>query len=142
MRVVADGTMEQEGTFNGNPLGMAAARVVLGEILTPGVYERFDALEATLAGGIRESIASHDLPATVASVRSRGSVQFRREPVRDFRDHAATNHRLQHLLWLYQLNGGVWVPAGDPWTFSIAHTEQDLERAVENFERFATAVAA
>ena len=142
MRVVADGTMEQEGTFNGNPLGMAAARVVLGEILTRDVYERFDALESVLAGGIRDSIASHDLPATVASVRSRGSVQFRRDPVRDFRDHAETNNRLQHLSWLYQLNGGVWVPAGDPWTFSIAHTGQDLERAVENFERFATAVAA
>ena len=142
MRVVADGTMEQEGTFNGNPLGMAAARVVLGEILTRDVYERFDTLERVLAGGIRASIASHDLPATVASVRSRGSVQFRRDPVRDFRDHAETNHRLQHLSWLFQLNGGVWVPAGDPWTFSIAHTEQELERAVENFARFASAVAA
>jgi glutamate-1-semialdehyde 2,1-aminomutase len=141
MRVVADGTMEQEGTFNGNPLGMAAARVVLGEILTRDAYERFDALEAVLAGGIRDSIVSHDLPAAVASVRSRGSVQFRRDPVRDFRDHAETNHRLQHLSWLFQLNGGVWVPAGDPWTLSIAHTEQDLERAVENFGRFVSAVA-
>ena len=29
MTVVTDGTMEQEGTFNGNPLSMAAARAVL-----------------------------------------------------------------------------------------------------------------
>jgi glutamate-1-semialdehyde 2,1-aminomutase len=141
MRVVADGTMEQEGTFNGNPLGMAAARVVLGGVLTREAYERFDALEAVLADGIRDSIASHDLPATVASVRCRGSVHFRREPVRDFRDHAQTNDRLQHLAWLYQLSGGVVVPAGDPWTFSVAHTEQDLERAVENFGAFASAVS-
>jgi glutamate-1-semialdehyde 2,1-aminomutase len=142
MRVVADGTMEQEGTFNGNPLGMAAARAVLTDVLTPEAYDGFGALDSVLAGGIRESIARHDLPATVASVGCRGSVQFRREPVRDFRDHIETNDRLQHLLWLYQLNGGVFVPAGDPWTFSVAHTEQEVGRAVENFERFAAAVAA
>jgi adenosylmethionine-8-amino-7-oxononanoate aminotransferase len=33
---IADGTYEQVGTFNGNPLTMAAARATLTEILTPG----------------------------------------------------------------------------------------------------------
>jgi glutamate-1-semialdehyde 2,1-aminomutase len=140
MRVVADGTMEQEGTFNGNPLSMAAARAVLTDVLTAEAYERFDALERVLADGIRDAIARHDLPATVASVGCRGSVQFRREPVRDFRDHAETDDRLQHLAWLYQLNGGVFVPAGDPWTFSVAHTGEEMLLAVSNFETFAAAV--
>lgn len=140
MRVVADGTMEQEGTLNGNPLSMAAARAVLTDVLTPEAYDRFDALERVLAGRIRDAIARHDLPATVASVACRGSVQFRREPVRDFRDHAETDSRLQHLAWLYQLNGGVFVPAGDPWTFSVAHTEEELRQAALNFEAFAAAV--
>jgi glutamate-1-semialdehyde 2,1-aminomutase len=142
MRVVVDGTMEQEGTFNGNPLSMAAARAVLSEILTPDVYGRFDDLEGVLAGGLRDVIDRYDLPATVASVRCRGSVQFRPEPVRDFRDHASTDDALAHLAWLYQLNGGVFQPAGDPWTFSIAHTEEDLGRGVQAFEGFAAAVTA
>ena len=141
MRVVADGTMEQEGTFNGNPLSMAAARAVLADVLTPDVYERLAALEPVLAGGIREVLAQHDLPATVASIACRGSVHLRAEPVRDFRDAATGDERLQHLLWLYHLNGGVLVPAGDPWMFSIAHAEDDLRRAVENVERFAVAVS-
>ena len=140
MRVVADGTMEQEGTFNGNPLSMAAARAVLAEVLTPDAYEHLAALEPVIASGIREVVATHDLPATVASIGCRGSVHLRAEPVHDFRDAAAEDDRLQHLLWLYQLNGGVLVPAGDPWTFSIAHSEADLLRAVENVERFAAAV--
>ena len=38
MRVVTDGTMEQEGTFNANPLSAAAARVVPSDILTPDVH--------------------------------------------------------------------------------------------------------
>jgi len=142
MRVVVDGTMEQEGTFNGNPLSMAAARAVLGEVLTPDVYERFAALEPVLAGGIRDAIERNGVPATVASIGCRGSVHFRAEPVRDFRDHARTDHELSHLSWLYQLNGGVFQPAGDPWTFSVAHTEEDLGRAVEAFVAFAEAVTA
>lgn len=142
MHVVVDGTMEQEGTFNANPLSVAAARVVLAEILTPDVYERFEEQERVLAGGIREVVEGYDLPATVASVRCRGSVHFRVEPVRDFRDHVATDGPLAHLAWLYQLNGGVFPPAGDPWTFSLAHTHEDLRRSVEAFEAFAADVTA
>ena len=41
MTVITDGTMEQEGTFNGNPLSMAAARTVLSRVLTRDVYARF-----------------------------------------------------------------------------------------------------
>ena len=44
MRVLIDGTMEFEGTFNGNPLSMVAAKAVLTEILTPDVYPRLDEL--------------------------------------------------------------------------------------------------
>ncbi len=142
MRVVFDGTMEQEGTFNANPLSVAAARVVLSEILTPDVYERFDEQDRVLAGGIQEVVQRYGLPATVVSVRCRGSVHMRAEPVRDFRDHVATDGPVAHLAWLYQLNGGVFPPAGDPWTFSLAHTEEDLRRSVDAFERFAAAVTA
>ncbi len=140
MRVLVDGTLEQEGTFNGNPLSTAAARAVLSEVLTEEAYPRFDELEGILAGGLRDVIDRSRLPATVASVRCRGSVHFRSEPVRDFRDHAETDDKLAHLAWLYQLNGGVLPPAGDPWTFSVAHSEEDVRRYVVNFEEFAAAV--
>jgi glutamate-1-semialdehyde 2,1-aminomutase len=140
MRVVFDGTMDQEGTFNANPLSVAAARVVLTEILTPDVYERFDEQDLVLTGGIADVIARYRLPANAVSVRCRGSVHFRAEPVRDFRDHTETDGALAHLAWLYQLNGGVFPPAGDPTTFSLAHSDEDLQRSVDAFEGFAAAV--
>ncbi len=142
MRVVTDGTMDQEGTFNANPLSVAVARVVLEEILTADVYDRFDEQERVLAGGIGEVVRRYGLPATVVSVRCRGSVHMRVEPVRDFRDHVATDLALEHLAWLYQLTGGVFPPDGDPWTFSIAHSDEDLRRSVEAFEAFAADVTA
>ena len=142
MRVYLDGTLEGEGTFNGNPLSMAAARVVLTEILTPRVYERFDAQDQRFRASLQEVIDRHDLPATVQTVRCRGSVHFRSEPVRNFRDEADADGPLQHLAWLYQLCAGVFPPAGDPWAFSVAHTDEDLDAYVEAFATFAEAVAA
>ena len=37
--IVADGTVKQYGTFNGNPLVMAAAEATLTEVLTDDVYD-------------------------------------------------------------------------------------------------------
>ena len=140
MRVLVDGTLEGEGTFNGNPLSMAAARAVLTEVLTPDVYERFEAQNARFTAALQDVIARHDLPATVSTVRCRGSIHFRAEPVRNFRDEAGSDGPLQHLAWLFQLNAGVFPPAGDPWTFSVVHTDEDLDRYVGAFEGFAAAV--
>ncbi len=44
MQVVVDGTYDQVGTFNGNPLTVAAMKTVLLEILTPAAYAHFDEL--------------------------------------------------------------------------------------------------
>jgi glutamate-1-semialdehyde 2,1-aminomutase len=141
MRVLTDGTMEFEGTFNGNPLSMVAAKAVLTEILTPDVYPRLDELGAFYADGLREHVDRYGLPAIVTAVGCRGSTHFRAEPVRDFRDAVDTDDALARLAWLYQLNAGVFVPAGDPWTFSVAHSEQDLGRSVDAFGSFAADVA-
>ena len=44
MSAIADGRYEQVGTFNGNPLAMAATRATLTDILTPQAYSHLDAL--------------------------------------------------------------------------------------------------
>ena len=44
MRHVADGDYEMVGTFNGNPLAMAACRAMLAEVATPAAYSAPEAL--------------------------------------------------------------------------------------------------
>src|SRR4051812_43512852 len=44
MRVVEDGTVYQVGTYNGNPLGMAAARANLVEVMVGEAYTHLDRL--------------------------------------------------------------------------------------------------
>ena len=49
MGLIADGTYEQVGTFNGNPLSMAAARATLLEALTPEAYAHVERLAGPAA---------------------------------------------------------------------------------------------
>ena len=51
MELVERGKVDQVGTFNGNPLTMAAARAALTEVLTRDAYARFDELNAILNAG-------------------------------------------------------------------------------------------
>ena len=55
MDAIADGRYEQVGTFNGNPLAMAAARATLSEVLTDDSYAHLDALAARL----RDAVVGH-----------------------------------------------------------------------------------
>src|SRR5512143_2427237 len=49
--VVEDGSVFQVGTYNGNPLGMAAARASLLEVLTPDAYAQLDHLNDRIVSG-------------------------------------------------------------------------------------------
>src|SRR5512143_1820136 len=51
MRVVEDGTVYQVGTYNGNPLGMAATRASLLEVMTPDAYAQLDHLNDRIVSG-------------------------------------------------------------------------------------------
>ena len=42
MAQITDGTVAQFGTFNGNPLTMAAAEMALTEVLSEEAYRRLD----------------------------------------------------------------------------------------------------
>ena len=69
--VVEDGTVYQVGTYNGNPLGMAAARANLLEVMTPEAYAHLDKLNERIVagchGGDRPSTACR--PTRSASAR-------------------------------------------------------------------------
>src|SRR3954453_1236537 len=62
MSVVEDGTVLQVGTYNGNALGMAAARANLLEVLTPDAYARLDDLSSRMVAGCSAALEAHSLP--------------------------------------------------------------------------------
>jgi glutamate-1-semialdehyde 2,1-aminomutase len=79
------------------------------------------------------------------AIGAKGCVTFAAHPVRNFRDFLTIDDRYSHCHWLFQHNGGVFLPPwgkSEQWLLSAQHTQQDAERFVDNFARFAAAVAA
>ncbi len=139
MALIDSGRVSQMGTFNGNPLTMAAARTTLIDILTPSAYAHFDALSEELQGGLDTVIAEHALPFHVTAMAARGCVTYRTERVREYRDYLEVDRSLAYVSWLYQCNRGVLMAPGaeENWTISVQHSIDDVGRYVENFSELA-----
>ena len=142
---IIDGTYDMAGTFNGNPLTMAASQATLLEVLVPDAYEGFNRIDKAMKDGLTSVIEKTGLPAYVSGVGAKGSVIYSTKPVREYRDAVGIDERISYLAWLFQQNRGVfkspWTKQ-ETWTLSVWHTEDDAARYVANFEEFATAVTA
>jgi glutamate-1-semialdehyde 2,1-aminomutase len=142
-RLVVDGEYDMAGTFNGNPLTMAAMRATLTEVLTRGAYETLNHVDGYLKERLSAVIERYRLPAYVTGIGAKGSVIYSTTPVREYRDSLAIDERITYLAWLFQQNGGVFKSPWskqETWTLSVRHTDEDAQRYVDNLEAFARAV--
>jgi len=142
MGMIIRGELDQVGTFNGNPLTMAAMKVNLTEVLTKEAYRRFDQINERFER-CREVIEKHRLPASVKLVGAKGSIDWHAEPIHEYRDLWDIDDRVPQLAWLWQLNRGVFKSPGskwESWSTSITHSDQDVQRYVDNFEELAAAI--
>jgi glutamate-1-semialdehyde 2,1-aminomutase len=143
MALIADGEYEQVGTFNGNPLTLAASRAALTEVLDERAYRHLDALRDRMVAGIESVIEANGLPARVVTAGSKGCITFSPSPVRNYRDFLEIDDRFSHCHWLFQHNGGVFLPPwgkAEQWLLSVQHTDEDVDRFLDNFEAFARAL--
>jgi glutamate-1-semialdehyde 2,1-aminomutase len=143
--LVASGEVHQYGTFNGNPLVMAAAQATLTEVLVDEAYERLEATNEALKSACADVIARYGLPAYTEGMGAKGCVVFAPEPLREYRDYLTkVDGELSTLAWLYHMNRGIFMTPGveEEWTLSIAHTDEDIGVFTAAFEEFARDVAA
>ena len=125
--LVASGQVRQQGTFNGNPLVMAAAEATLCEVLTDEGYAKLHQLNEDLMAGCERIIAEYGLPAHTVGMGSKGCVVFSSEPIREYRDYLTKiHHDLTNLAWLYHMNNGIFMTPGEDeeWTLSVLHTDE------------------
>jgi glutamate-1-semialdehyde 2,1-aminomutase len=140
MEVVESGRVYQVGTYNGNPLSMAAARASLLEVLTPEAYAHLDALNEHILKGCSSVIERYNLPGYAVGVGSKGCVTFSPKKIVDyetFKEHQ--DAELSDLSWLYNMNRGIYMTPGreEEWTLSIQHSFEDCDRYVEVFDEMA-----
>jgi glutamate-1-semialdehyde 2,1-aminomutase len=143
MSAITDGTYEQVGTFNGNPLSMAAAKAMLTEVMIPETYQHLDVLQERMRQGAEDVISRHGLAAHIASAGAKGSVVYSTEPMRTYRDFLRVDGRYAMAAWLYQFNRGVFLPPwakGEQWLISVQHSGEDIDRYLETLDGFADVI--
>jgi len=130
------------GTYNANPLSIAAGLVTLRDILTKESYKEIFRLNKKLTEGCEEIITKYKLPLHIVSIGACGSIQFCKEPVRSHKDHHKfANIEMGEKFWISMLNNGIipcpYPPPREEWTISVQHTDKDINKYLEAFEKIA-----
>ena len=125
-----EGSMAQGGTFNGNPLGMAAGFAAMSE-LTPDVYDELNRKGARVAELLVEVFASHDVPVQVNAVGSLFALHFTDKPVVDYRGVAAADKQRMHDFFLALVNHGVLMAPRGMGALSTPMQEPDIDQFID-----------
>jgi len=140
MTVVEDGSVFQVGTYNGNPLGMAAARASLTEVMTPEAYRHLDHLNDRIVAGCQAVVERYNLPGYALGVGSKGCVTFSPVKIVDYETFKANQDPdVSELAWLFNMNRGIFMTPGreEEWTLSVTHTDEAVDRYVAVFDEMA-----
>jgi glutamate-1-semialdehyde 2,1-aminomutase len=134
MDAVARGEVGHAGTFNSNPLGMAAT---VGNLTAldqdrARIYPRLYDLGRRLMDGIRAAAVDAGVPMLVDGPGPVFQTYLTRaETVRNYRDFAATDRAGMSRLHQALLDRGVNIVPRGLWFLSAAHTEADIDRTLE-----------
>jgi glutamate-1-semialdehyde 2,1-aminomutase len=122
--------VSHSGTFNGNPVTVAAGRKAL-ELLDDAAYQKLDRLGEMLAEGLREAIARTGVAAQVTHVGSLVNVHFTTEPVIDFDAAQRADGTAAAAYHLGLLNRGVFIAPRGMMAVSIVTEEGDVARVID-----------
>ncbi len=145
MAVVENHSVYQVGTYNGNPLTMAAARASLEQVLTPDAYAHLAHLNDRIVSGCQGVVDRYDLPGYALGIGSKGCVTFSTKKVVDYETFKENQDAdLADLAWLFNLNRGIFMTPGreEEWTLSVTHTDEAIDAYIAVFEELAAELTA
>jgi glutamate-1-semialdehyde 2,1-aminomutase len=145
MGLISDHRVFHGGTYNTNPVAMAAGLATFREVLTPAGYEHVNKLNAKLVDGYKRELARAGLDAYVEAAGANGALMLFPKRIRNYRDWLTIDSDLWRQYWFGMANRGVIAQPywwDEQWTISVAHTEADIERHLEAFQDIAPALAA
>jgi glutamate-1-semialdehyde 2,1-aminomutase len=122
------------GTYNGNPIALAAASATLGELGLAGTYERLENLAWQLATGMARAFETNAIPGTAHHVGPIVQCSSGREPLQDFGEFLKRDWAWYDRLSEELLKRGVFIMPGGRWYISTAHTEKDIRITIDIFD--------
>jgi len=138
MDEITTGRVVHLGTYNGNPLCMAAARAVLAEVCSPETTTATIERNARLISACDGIIADAGLPAHTVQFGAKGCITWAPEPIRNYRDYKATDFDLAYAQWIHGINRGVLLPPGldEQWLISVMHDDAAAMHYASVFAEF------
>jgi glutamate-1-semialdehyde 2,1-aminomutase len=130
------------GTFNGNPLSMAAGVATLTEVLTDDAYAYLREIGTRLAQGCQKVLDDAGIPAVTTDLGCKGSITFRDRPLERYRDYYEIDDAIFDAYWYWVVNRGIYQTPGkeEQWTISVQHTEEDIDKTIEVLADYCEAV--
>jgi len=138
MDTITSGKVLHLGTYNGNPLVMAAAKATLSQACDQAATAAAVARNSQLVGACDEIITRYGLPAHTVQFGAKGCITWSTEPVRNYRDYKATDFDLAYAQWIHGINRGILLPPGldEQWLISVMHDEAATMAYAKAFEAF------
>ncbi|MGC0251830.1 aspartate aminotransferase family protein [Pseudactinotalea sp. Z1748] len=130
------------GTYNGNPVVLAAAKATLQALNEPGVYETFERHGLALGEGLGASLAAHGVVGTVHQVGPVAQCIIGVEQSATFEDFLGADQEFYNRLLVQMLRRGVFALPGGRWYISTAHTDDDIAQTVTVFDESLAATLA
>ena len=122
------------GTFNANPVTMAAGEVVMNH-LTPEVYDRMNALGGELRAKLSAVFDEFEVPAQVTGVGSLFGIHFTSEEITDYRTVVRGDQAMRQALFVGLLNEGVLLQSGTAGAMNSLTSETDIDTLVDGTRR-------
>jgi glutamate-1-semialdehyde 2,1-aminomutase len=126
--------ISQGGTFNANPVTMAAGLATLNA-LTAEAYERLDALGERLRGGVTRLLDATRRKGQVTGVGSLFCLHWTSAPITDYRSTRPKDTEAPLRVFLGLLNEGILLSQRGMGAISLAMTEEDTDRFVNALAR-------
>jgi glutamate-1-semialdehyde 2,1-aminomutase len=126
--------MFHAGTYNTNPVVMAAGIATFRHVLTRDAYTHIDRMNRKLVDGYQSIVEKNGLVAYADGAGANGALLFYPQRIRNYRD------------WYHvdEVNRGVLAQPywwDEQWTISVQHTDQDIDQHLQAFAEVAPALA-
>lgn len=129
--VLETGKTSHAGTYNGNPIAVAAAIATITTLSEPGTYERMHKHGYAVRQALEEAgkAAGHTL--VTSGVGTAFHLHFGlTEPPRSYRDYIKADQQKNTRFRAIMLEHGVLLMPGGRWYVGWSHTDKELEKVV------------
>jgi glutamate-1-semialdehyde 2,1-aminomutase len=126
------------GTFNGNPMSLAAALATITELAQAGgePLQGANRTGAEIMRGIQAAAYKHGVPLLVTGFGTSFALHFtERSELRDYRDLLEDDQLLLQRCLIESLREGLWLLPDGRMYVSTVHTEDDAARTIAAMDR-------